>query len=134
MDAFIASELNLAVDVLGSRGAMVQLVLWPRFGQFANASVSERERAKRDPARMERLHQIMRQIAAERPDQVRILDLDGIIEDRIEDPGLRPDGIHIPADSALELYRGELGRQTLANWEQYWRERNDPAAAESPSG
>ena len=134
VDAFITSELNLAVDVLGSRGAMVQLVLWPRFGQFANASVSERERAKRDPARMERLHEIMRQIAAERPDQVRILDLDAIIEDRIEDPGLRPDGIHLPADSALELYRGELGRQTLANWEQYWRERNDPAAAEAPSG
>lgn len=136
VDAFIASELNLAVDILGSRGAMVLLVLWPRFSDFSNDGASAGERAKGDPARMERLHEIMRQIAAERPDDVRILDLEALVEDRIQDPALRPDGIHIPAEQALELYRGPLGLTTIALWDEFWRQRNDPAssAQAAPAG
>ena len=123
VDAFIKSELTQAVDILGARGAMVLLVLWPRSSDFLIAQASPAERAKLDPARMERLHEIMREIAAERPDSVRILDLQSMLGDRLDDAALRPDGVHIPAEQVNLLYQGVLGVETQRIWEEFWREK-----------
>ncbi|MHB1138273.1 MAG: acyltransferase family protein, partial [Microthrixaceae bacterium] len=123
VDAFIKSELTTAVDILGSRGAMVLLVLWPQISAFVSDGASPGIRAKSDPARWARLRELMREVAAERPDSVRVVDLQSMLADRLEDQGLRPDGIHIPADQANLLYQGELGAETLRLWEQFWREK-----------
>jgi peptidoglycan/LPS O-acetylase OafA/YrhL len=123
VDDFIRSELLTAVDVLGADGAMVLLVLWPQFSDSVSAGASPGERAKADPARMQRLHELMREIAELRPDTVRVLDMQSMLADRLQDEQLRPDGIHIPADAAYQLYQEELGPETLRLWEDFWREK-----------
>ena len=122
VDAFIKSELTTAVDILGSRGAMVILVLWPRMSDFVSEGATPGVKSKSDPVRMTRLHDIMREIAAERPGSVRILDLGSMLADRLQDTELRPDGIHIPAEQANLLYQQELGAETIRLWTEFWRE------------
>jgi len=130
VDEFIHSELLTAVDVLGKDGAMVLLVLWPQFSDFVGDTGGPGERAKADPARMARLHQIMRQVADERPDSVRILDLQSMLADRLQDQSLRPDGIHIPADSMYQLYQDGLAAETIRIWDEFWREKYDALIAD----
>jgi peptidoglycan/LPS O-acetylase OafA/YrhL len=54
------------------------------------------QRVMRDPARYEVQHDVIRQVAAEYPDVVRVVDLDGWLTaaGRRVDTGLRPDGLH----------------------------------------
>lgn len=132
VDDFIRSELLTAVDVLGKDGAMVLLVLWPQFADSVATSSSPGERAKGDPARMRRLHELMREVAAQRPDSVRILDLQSILADRLQDVDLRPDGIHIPADAAYQLYKDELGAETIRIWQEFWQEKYDQLMSALP--
>lgn len=129
VDAFIKSEIELAVEVLHSRGALVLLVLWPEFGDAARESGTPGALAKADPARMERLHQIMREIAEENPEYVRVLDLATMLQDRIEDRELRPDGVHIAAEQMNALYHEQLGAETLRLWEEFWLESTRRLAA-----
>lgn len=133
VDDFIRSELLTAVDVLGRNGAMVLLVLWPQFADAVSEGASPGERAKADPVRMARLHQIMREVAEQRPGTARVLDLQAMLADRLQDPVLRPDGIHIPADAAYQLYRDELGAATIEIWEDFWQEKYDALLGE-PTG
>jgi len=121
VDDFVRSELLEAVDILGKDGAMVLLVLWPQFTDNVANAGTPGERAKGDPARMARLHQIMREVADQRPESVRVLDLQGLLAGRLQDEQLRPDGVHIPADSANQLYREQLGAETIRIWEEFWR-------------
>jgi hypothetical protein len=125
--------LLTAVDVLGRNGAMVLLVLWPQFADAVSEGASPGERAKADPVRMARLHQIMREVAEQRPGTARVLDLQAMLADRLQDPVLRPDGIHIPADAAYQLYREELGAATIEIWEDFWQEKYDALLGE-PTG
>lgn len=132
MDDFIRSELLTAVDVLGKNGALVLLVLWPQFADSVAEGANPGGRARADPARMLRLHEIMREVAAQRPDSVRILDLQSMLADRLQDENLRPDGSHIPADAAYQLYRDQLGAETIRIWQEFWREQHDTLTSELP--
>lgn len=130
VDAFVKSELTTAVDILGSRGALVLLVLWPQDSRAAATAAGSGQQRASDPARMNRLHQLMREIAAERPDNVKIVDLAGHLADRLEDGTLRPDGRHIPAEQAQTLYQDWLGPLIIDLWSDYWRSGHRPEAAE----
>jgi peptidoglycan/LPS O-acetylase OafA/YrhL len=94
VDDFIRSEFVDAVDLLSSTGALVVVVNTPAFSQWADDGRNEYVVRQYDPARTARLNQILAEVVAARPDRAVILDLAGGMADRIEDPVLRPDGVH----------------------------------------
>ena len=133
VDAYVKSEILTAVDVLGSSGALVLLVLWPQPSAFVSEGATEGVRNKADPARWSRLHELMREVAQERPANVQVVDLAGYLGDRAEDPGLRPDGVHIREDIVKALYGEWIGPETIRLWSIFWSTRNDPAMG-APAG
>ena len=90
-----------------------------------NGRPPERSAPESEHARMDRLNQIIRDVAR-RYDRVAVVDLAAFIAARDDDARLRPDGVHFTADTALEL-SGLLG-PTLASLAP----GADPAAAERP--
>ncbi len=136
VDAFVVSELTQAVDLLASRGALVVLVLVPEVGGWGLPDLPA-YRAQAEPARMDRYHELQRQVAAARPDTVRVLDLDGHLGDRAQDRELRPDGTHIDADGMLEIYREWMGAETVRLFDEWWAAHHGggtPEGAAAQSG
>lgn len=131
VDAFVLDELRLAADTLGQDGAMVLFVLWPAYGSWAADGRSQGYRDQADPARMARLHELMRQVAAERPDTVRILDFAGWFGARAEDRSLRPDGLHISEAQMTQYYDEWMAAETDRIWTEWWREHRAPGATTS---
>ena len=90
-----ARELRLAVDTLAQDGAMVLLVLWPQYGSWADGR-SRRGLPPPDRSRPHgRLHELLHQVAAQRPTPPAVLDFAGWFGPRVEDRNLRADGLHI---------------------------------------
>ncbi|HTN99837.1 MAG TPA: acyltransferase, partial [Microthrixaceae bacterium] len=111
-DEFIHSELLAAVDTLSSAGGMVLLVLWPQYAPWTDDKGIPALAAQHEPARLERLHQIMREVAGERPATTRLLDLPEYLgPERLADQALRPDGIHISLEKMREIYAGGLAEK-----------------------
>lgn len=131
VDAFILDELRLAVDTLAADGAMVLLVLWPAFGSWAADGRGEGYRRQADPARMARLHELLRQVAAERPDTARVLDFAGWFGARAEDRNLRPDGIHVSEAQMTAYYDEWMAAETDRIWTEWWRQHRGPGATTS---
>ncbi len=123
VDAFVRSEMIEAVDTLSSAGGLVVLVLWP-----PDTSDDRREgfgwEQRNPPERMERFHEILRDVAAARPDSARIVDLASWFGDRATDRKWRDDGRHIEQEEASVVYREWLGPQILATWQEWRRERD----------
>ena len=121
VDEFVRTELTTAVDVLAAEGAMVLLVLWPEYGQWALEGKSEAQQKQADPARMRRLHELMREVAASRPATVRVLDLPEFLgPDRLADPKLRADGLHIKVEETTELYANGLSDEIYSIYRDWW--------------
>ena len=129
VDAFVKSEILTAVDILGSSGALVLLVLWPAPSGFVSEGATEGVRNKSDPARWNRLYELFREVAQERGSNVRILDLAGYLGERADDPGMRPDGVHIREDIVKALYAEWVGAETIRLWSDFWRARDDPTTS-----
>jgi len=69
-----------------------------------------------DPARMDRLNQLIAEVAAERPAVVRVIDVAGHLRSLPGgelDPRLRPDGVHLTEDASEEIV-GWLGPEVVA--------------------
>jgi peptidoglycan/LPS O-acetylase OafA/YrhL len=104
-DAELKSSLEEAVQVAGSNGAYVELLTAPCFdsGEQPNGQPWPED----DPARLARYNQLVREVAAEHPATVRVLDFDSMIcpggsyttsIDRVQ---LRDgDGVHIVPTAA----------------------------------
>ena len=123
VDDFVRSELTTAVDVLAADGAMVLLVLWPEYGQWAQEGKSEPLQRQADPVRMRRLHELMREVAASRPATVRILDLPAFLgPERLADQTLRTDGLHIKTEQTQELYANGLSDEIYSIYSDWWRQ------------
>jgi peptidoglycan/LPS O-acetylase OafA/YrhL len=122
---FIVDELSAAVDVLSANGALVVFVLWPSSGEWASG-VPDAERARLDPARTQHFHALQRRVAAQRPDVVRVLDLSGSLGQRVDDPELRPDGVHIATEDMFELYDEGLGDELVQIHERWLRRGAGP--------
>ncbi|MEI7888536.1 MAG: hypothetical protein WCJ04_14205, partial [Actinomycetes bacterium] len=121
VDDFVRSELTSAVDLLAADGAMVLLVLWPEYGQWAQEGKSEALQKQADPARMRRLHELMREVAASRPATVRVLDLPQFLgPERLADQSLRTDGLHIKAEQTTELYANGLSDEIYSIYRDWW--------------
>lgn len=124
-DQFIHSELLSAVDTLSSTGAMVLMVLWPPYAPWTDDHGKPGLVAQEEPERMARLHELMRQVAEERPESVRLLDLGEYLgPERLADRSLRPDGLHISAERMQKLYTDGLADKVYGIWSDWWKLRN----------
>ncbi len=128
VDEFVLGELRLAVDKLAQDGAMVLMVLWPHYASWAADGRTEGYRHQAERARMDRLHELQRQVAAERPDTVRILDFAGWVGDRAEDRSIRPDGLHFSEQQMTAFYSEWMAAETDRIWAEWWREHRAPRA------
>lgn len=114
VDSFILREFVAAIDVLGSTGASVVLLTYPHFQAGADQGFTDLPES--DPARVDRLNDLMRQAAAERPGVARVIDLQGWYAQQPGGEGdlsRRPDGLHF-SDEYVPTVGAWLGPQLLA--------------------
>jgi len=114
------------VDTLASTGALVVMVMWPEFGAWADDGQPAAVVRQMDPARMDRFHELQREVAARRPDTVRLIDLDGWLGDRSQDPALRPDGVHLYESEMLRVYQDWLAAETDRVFGEWWLTHRAP--------
>lgn len=121
VDAFVRSEISAAVDLLAAQGSLVLIVLYPAYGPWADDGKSDAIARQADPARMAVLHQILRDIAAERPDTTRVYDFAASLGPvALADPAIRPDGLHIPEEVMTNLYSQGIAQQIKDIWDEWW--------------
>jgi peptidoglycan/LPS O-acetylase OafA/YrhL len=111
-DAIVEDQIRAAVDALSSSGAKVLWLTSPLV-EMERTVVPRPTRAapSSDPARMTRLNELVAEVAAERPDVMRIIDVAGHVATL--DPSVRPDGVHI-SEAASHPLAEWLGPQILA--------------------
>ena len=106
-DEYVRSELREAVAALSSDGASVLWLTSPHV-EMERSVVPRPARPypSSDPARMDRWNELVREVAAERPDVVTVIDLAAHLRSRPAgemDPGLRPDGVHVSEEASGEV-------------------------------
>jgi hypothetical protein len=117
LDAVVKAEMRDAVDALSSSGARVLWLTSPVVDM--NRAVVPRPTTpapSSDPARMARLNELIAEVAAERPDVVRVIDVAAHLRERPAgelDPAIRPDGVHLTEEAAVDL-AAWLGPEVLA--------------------
>jgi peptidoglycan/LPS O-acetylase OafA/YrhL len=129
VDRFIHDELQLAVDVLSSSGALVVLVTWPQFATPKETRRSEAQERQWEPERMARYNEILAEVAAERPDTARVIDLAGWMGDRWDDRTLRPDGTHFLGPTFQQVSGEWFGPELDRIWQAWWETHRAPGAA-----
>jgi len=132
-DELVRQEIHEAVDILSAGGAEVYWLTSPRIriGTVDGAPPAF-DRPASNPLRMARFNTLVAEVAAERPDDVTVIDLAGYLRSTPGgemDPALRPDGIHLTWDSATAVSNDWLGPAILR---QYLAD-GAPAAAVSPT-
>lgn len=106
-DAFLKSEMHEAVDALTSSGAVVLWLTSPRV-EMERSVVPRPTRSfpASEPVRMERLNDLIREVAAERPDEVWVIDVAAHLRAGPGgelDPSIRPDGVHVSEEASGPL-------------------------------
>ena len=115
-DDYLYSEIATAADLFVDQGLVVVWLLAPHIEVGRNEEPPpDPPYAESDPARMDRLNEIVERVAEERPSVVTV-DLGGHMRglpDGEMDPRLRPDGVHFTAETAAEV-ADWLGPEILA--------------------
>ena len=115
-DDFLAREFAAVTDAFMEQGLVVVWVLAPHIDIGRNEEPPpEDPYPESDPARMDRLNEIVRQVAAERDGAVTV-DLPGYLADQSGgemDGQLRADGVHFTLQTAYEVARAWLGQALL---------------------
>ncbi|HEX5944921.1 MAG TPA: acyltransferase family protein [Acidimicrobiales bacterium] len=115
-DDYLYRELAAATDLFVEQGLVVVWLLAPHVEVGRNEEPPpDPPYAESDPARMDRLNEIIQRVADERPSVVTV-DLAGYMRGLPEgemDPRLRPDGVHFTAETATEV-ADWLGPEVLA--------------------
>ena len=117
------AEIDEAVDILSAGGAKVYWLTSPRIAVGTQDGTPPAfERPASNPLRMSRFNALVAEVAAERPDDLAVIDLAGYLRSTPGgemDPVLRPDGIHLTWDAATAVSNDWLGpailRQYLAD-------------------
>lgn len=122
-DAFIKSEYQAVIDQLRGHGVHVVLAPWPRLSTAQLQNPTEGIRRQADPARAERFHQIMQELATENPTGVEYLDMTPMVAEYLDDPIMREDGSHF-ADEASRVWVNERLIPELVN---IWERAHEPA-------
>jgi peptidoglycan/LPS O-acetylase OafA/YrhL len=121
VDQFIVSEFVHAVDVLASSGALVVLATWPEYGSWADDGRSDAVSRQTDPVRMARYNELMREVAAQRPDTTAVLEFADWLGPRSQDPTLRADGAHFYPEEFRQLSAEWVGPELERLWQEHWR-------------
>ncbi len=105
-DEFLESELTTATGMFLEQGLVVVWLLAPRIDVGRNEEPPpDTPYAESEPERMDRLNEIIEQIAADRQGVVAV-DLAGYLRDQPGgemDSDLRPDGVHFTGETATEV-------------------------------
>lgn len=116
-DEVVRAEVREAVDALSSSGAKVLWLTSPRVEMERSMVPRPATPApSSDPARMARLNELIEEVAAERPDVVRVIDVAGHLRASPGgelDPSVRPDGVHVSEEASGPL-AAWLGPELLA--------------------
>jgi len=119
-DGYLRGEFLAATDELAAAGAMVVWVTLPQYSRLDEDGLPEAMRASHDPARVDALNAVVREVAAARPDHVRVVDLAAWMADKTDDQSLRKDGSHFNDTGATRLPEEFLGPRLLDLWDD-WR-------------
>jgi len=95
VDRYILSEFLSAIDALGAGGANVVLVTQPHIRPGLDQGFQGLPES--DPARIDRLNQLINEAASLRPGVAQVLDFQGWLQQQPggeEDTAKRPDGVH----------------------------------------
>jgi hypothetical protein len=115
-DEFLAREFAAVTDTFTDQGLVVVWVLAPHIEIGRNEEPPpEHPYPESDPARMDRLNEIVRRIADDREGVVTV-DLPGYLADQPGgemDDGLRADGVHFTLQTAYEVADAWLGQALL---------------------
>jgi lysophospholipase L1-like esterase len=106
-DARLEREIERAVDVLSAKGALVIWLTAPHIEFGRGQAGIPRDSPISEPARMDRLNQLIGEVDARRDEMV-VLDLVAHIRSLPGgemDASLRPDGVHFSEDAAPALAR-----------------------------
>ncbi len=129
-DRYLLEEMVTATDVLSAGGAEVVWLTSPPVGPGTSGNEIERRGDAADPARMQRVNELMTEAAERRPGTAHVLDLAGYVASTGEDVRLRPDGVHFGPETAEEVVRDWLGASLVeihvAEWIDRWLETNAP--------
>ena len=119
-DQFITDRIRSTVDTLSTKGAIVYWLTCPLIDLGREDGVPPaRPSPVSDPARMQRFNELARHVAAERPEQMEVLDLAGYLAGLPAgelDPALRPDGVHLTWESAYQVSDDWLGPEILRRY------------------
>jgi hypothetical protein len=120
-DRFLLGEMEDAVDVLTARGAIVVWLTAPPMGHPGDGAPKT---GPRDPARVQRLNELIRELPRRRPGTVAVVDLGGWVAGRAaDDQRLRPDGYHFDPATSLEVSQTFLADAILRAFRDTWRQR-----------
>jgi len=121
VDAAARSAIESAVDGLTATGATVVWLTSPRIRvPPRKGRLFDSDRAASDPARMDRLNEIVREIAQTRP-EMRIVDLATFLRDWPGgelDESIRTEGVHFSTEGASEIARRWLGPEIVREYRQ----------------
>ena len=120
LDAELRAEIEKAIAGFEANGTAVVWLTSPRVA-VRRDEVQPAERAASDPKRMARLNEIIAEVAARHPETVRIVDLGGYLQrwpGGELDPALRPDGVHLSSEGALEISWRWLGAEVLRGYRE----------------
>jgi len=118
LDAQTRAAITRAVDNLASSGAVVVWLTAPHVDvrPHEDGESFASDRAASEPRRMDRLNEIIREVATSRPETMRVVDLAGYVAGRPGgefDPALRADGVHLTTSGAHDVVRAWLGEAIL---------------------
>jgi len=115
-DDFLYREFAAATDLFIQQGLVVVWILSPHIDVGRNEEPPpEQPYPESDPARMDRLNEIIQRVADERDSAVTV-DLPGYLRDQPGgemDDRLRPDGVHFDLQTAYEVSADWLGQAVL---------------------
>ena len=115
-DQLLRREMSAAVDALAADGALVVWLTHPAIRSLDRGKVPSEPFPEWDPARMRRLNELVFELEALHPWQVRVIDLAGYMRTLPGgelDPAYRPDGVHLTVDAAVRLSEEWLGEELL---------------------
>lgn len=101
VDRYILREFLSAIDVLGADGATVALVTQPHIRPGLDQGFQGLPES--DPARIDRLNELLREAASLRPGVVQLVDFQAWLQQQPggeDDASIRPDGIHFTDEFA----------------------------------
>ena len=119
-DDYVRSEIVAANDVLASSGALVVWLTVPQFGSVDEDRLPSWQRQSHEPARVERLNEILDEAVAQRPETARLVDLASWMDQHRNNTDIRDDGTHYNWTAENPVVPQFVGPEVLRVWEEWW--------------